>query len=267
MRHTRTGYVNVRKSDRGRILNQSFGFVTPREIAEGPLRVRGAAGPIFLETRPRGATGVLKVYRDGQRRLEPELGGLGEYSDYWWFVEEVNKAKAMAARTGDVDGAKSLVDRALVIFQKGPHPVPDGDYQSPPDFAANAKAYIEGFRRGSEQLAVASSQATGAQQAYYASPEQQRLAAEERETEATSLEVAQGPFSFMYEAAPFWGDPTGFAARDTVVERATGAPAGAGFERAAKKAGDAAKKLGGSIGGALLALGIGYGVGKLLKVF
>jgi hypothetical protein len=79
------------------------------------------------------------------------LADLGAYADYAWFVNERNNAKTMAARTGNVDGARKLVDDALRAWQGGPFnlgndPTYVSGYQTPVDFATNAKNYIETYR-------------------------------------------------------------------------------------------------------------------------
>lgn len=189
------------------------------------------------------------------------LAGMGVFSDYDWFHAEIENAKIVAAQTGNVDGARSLIDKALGIHQSGAYFL-----QSSVDEAINAKEYVESFRAGSNIIGPQFGSASGAQQSYYGSDEQQRLAREQIAAEQTSQEVARGPFSFMYETAPFVAGPGRKAAelvafgpaayafdpsltqgdsyftRDTVVEAATGAPAGSSIESATLAVQKAAEK-------------------------
>lgn len=96
------------------------------------------------------------------------MNDLGAYADYGWFVSEVNAAKDAAQKGGQVDGALRNVDAALATWRNGPYnlgndPTYRQGYQTPSDFAQNAKNYIETFRPGQQLLKSSYESATHAQ--------------------------------------------------------------------------------------------------------
>lgn len=128
------------------------------------------------------------------------MGALGAYGDFAWLEKELDGAKGLASRTGNVDGAMKVAQQAFNIYVGSGHG-PDVDHGFPyvqGSSALNqALAYINTFRKGSGVLSSGYSSSTDAIGKYHLSQEDAYRA--EREEEAQRLALARS-HPWLYSA-------------------------------------------------------------------